>query len=68
LYAVFDFSDTKTPQQYWVARAFILLGDIYVDKQDMEQAKSTYESILNGYRNKTDDILDLVKKRLAAIE
>ena len=66
--AIFDFSDTKTPQQYWVARAFILLGDIYVGKNDIEQAKSTYESVLNGYRNKTDDILDIVKQRLAAIE
>ncbi|MCL2097406.1 MAG: tetratricopeptide repeat protein [Bacteroidales bacterium] len=66
--AVFVFSDTKTPHQYWVARAFILLGDIYVDKQDIEQAKSTYESILNGYRNKTDDILDTVEKRLASIQ
>jgi len=66
--AVFDFSDMKTPQQYWVARAFILLGDIYVDKGDIEQAKSTYNSVLNGYRNTTDDILDLVKQRLAAID
>jgi len=66
--AVFDFSDTKTPQQYWVARSFILLGDIYVDKQDIAQARSTYESILNGYRNKNDDILDIVKQRLAAIQ
>ena len=66
--SVFDFSDTKTPQQYWVARAFILLGDIYAAKNDIAQAKSTYNSVLNGYRNKSDDILDIVEKRLAAIE
>lgn len=66
--AVFDFSDRKTPHQYWVARAFILLGDIYFYREEVEQAKSTYNSVLNGYRNTTDDILDIVKQRLAAIE
>jgi len=66
--AIFDLSDSNTPQQYWVARGFIALGDIYVEQQDFEQAKETYNSVLKGYRVRDDGIIDSVQKRLDAIK
>ncbi len=66
--AVFDFSDTKTPQQYWVARSFIILGDIYLEKDNPEQARSTYNSVLDGYHTKDDGIINAVQQRLDAIK
>ncbi len=66
--AVFDLSESNTPQQYWVARGFIALGDIYVEQHNLEQARSTYESVLNGYHVKDDGIIESVQKRLDAIK
>lgn len=66
--AVFDLSGSKTPQQYWVARSFILLGDLYAGRQELEQAKATYESVRNNYKHKDDDIIATVEQRLAALE
>ncbi|MGN1210128.1 MAG: tetratricopeptide repeat protein, partial [Candidatus Cryptobacteroides sp.] len=62
---VYDFSDSGTGQTYWLARAFIVLGDSFVERDNYEQAKATYESILNGYNPETpDDIADTVTSRL----
>jgi len=63
---VYDFSDSETPQIYWLAKAFIVLGDSFVDKGDIEQARATYESILEGYQptGDADDVKEQVKMRL----
>ncbi len=66
--AVFELSESNTPQQYWVARGFIALGDIYVEQQNLEQAKSTYESVLNGYHVKDDGIIESVQQRLDTLK
>lgn len=64
----FDFSDdSQGYQQYWLAKAFIVLGDCYAEQGDLEQAKATFESILAGYDKKDDDILENVKLRLAKL-
>jgi len=64
---VFNFADSGTPYQYWVARGFILLADSYVKKNDSAQAKATYQSLLDGYQNTTDGIIDMVMERMAKI-
>lgn len=63
---VYDFSDSETPQIYWLAKAFIVLGDSFVDKGDIEQARATYESVLEGYQptGDADDVKEQVKMRL----
>ena len=63
---VYDFSDSETSQIYWLARAFIVLGDSFVDKGDIEQARATYESVLEGYQptGDADDVKEQVKMRL----
>jgi tetratricopeptide (TPR) repeat protein len=66
--AVFAFSEAKSKQPYWLARSFIILGDIYVAQNEIERAKATYNSILDEYAIKEDGIIDVVKTRLAAIQ
>ncbi len=46
--AIFAYSE-REPQAYWLAKAFILLGDVYVRKGDNFQARATYQSVADGY-------------------
>lgn len=65
----FNFSDSKTPQLYWLAKSFIVLGDAYVEQDNIEQAKATYRSIQQNYKPKNqDDILSTIKIRLDNID
>ncbi|MCM1502731.1 MAG: tetratricopeptide repeat protein [Bacteroidales bacterium] len=62
---VYAFSDAGTPWQYWLAKSFIVLGDAFADQGELEQAKATFESILDGYRpEKEDDVKDNVEFRI----
>jgi TolA-binding protein len=62
---VYDFSDSKTPQNYWLAKSFILLGDIYLARQDGFQARATYQSVVDGYSPADDGIVAEAKSRIA---
>lgn len=62
-----DFISKGTPHQYWLARAFILLADIYIYRKDDFQAKQYLLSLQANYPNK-DSILDLVQERLDGIQ
>ncbi|MDR1056838.1 MAG: tetratricopeptide repeat protein [Prevotellaceae bacterium] len=65
---VYNFSENKSANQYWLAKAFITLGDIYVQQKDYFQAKATYKSIIDGYPRKDDGIKDEATKRYSEIE
>ncbi len=66
---VFAFSDSNTPQTYWLAKSFILLGDSYAERENWEQAEATFKSILDSYKQKgKDDIAEQIKLRLSKIE
>jgi len=66
---VYAFSDSKTPQSYWLAKAYILLGDTFAERENWEQARATYNSILESYKPKIkDDIEEQIKMRLSRIE
>lgn len=62
---VYAFSDSKTPQNYWLAKAFILLGDIYMSRDDAFQARATYQSVVDGYSPADDGIVEEAKQRIA---
>ena len=66
----FKLSDSATPQTYWLAKSFIVLGDSYAERDEMEQAKATFESIRENYKpaDKDDDVLAQVEKRLAKLK
>ena len=62
---VYAFSDSKTPQNYWLAKAFILLGDIYMSRGDSFQARATYQSVVDGYSPADDGIIEEAKSKIA---
>lgn len=64
--AVFAFSE-REPDSYWLAKAFILLGDVYVRKGDNFQARATYQSVADGYTPADDGIVDEAKARIAKL-
>ncbi len=52
-----EFINTGTPHQYWLAKAFILLSDIYLSKNDNFQAKATLQSVIDNYEITDDGII-----------
>lgn len=59
--------DRETPEQeYWVVKAFVLLGDIYAKKGDLYQAKQTLQSIVENYSG-DEDLLAYAKNKLQNI-
>ena len=62
---VYELSDSKTPQNYWLAKAFILLGDIYMSRGDAFQARATYQSVADGYSPADDGIVEEAKSKIA---
>ncbi len=63
---VYDFSSKAGDQNYWRAKAFIVLGDSFAEKDNLTQARTTFQSIADGYESQgpEDDVLDNVKMRL----
>ncbi len=65
---IMDLVDKGTPHQYWLAKSFILLSDIYVAKKDDFQAKHTLKSLLENYPEKNDGIITEATRKLADVE
>ena len=64
---VFDFANKGTSHQYWLARCFIVLADIYESSGEYFQAKQYLQSIIENYQG-DDDIHGMVNERLASLE
>lgn len=64
---IYDFAKMNSPQQYWIAKGFILLSDIFHKRGDYFSAKHTLQSLLNNYMNETDGIKDIASDKLTAI-
>ena len=67
---VYAFSDAGSGQVYWLAKSFIVLGDSFVERDEYEQAKATFESVRDGYTpsGNEDDVMDNVEMRLRKLE
>jgi predicted Zn-dependent protease len=63
---VLDFAKMNTPHQYWLARSFILLADIYISQNNDFQAKQYLLSLQRNYKVK-DDIQEMISNRLASV-
>jgi len=66
---VYALSDANSSEAYWLARCYMVLGDAFAEQQQYNNARSIFESILNGYTASTedDDIISSVNMRLDAI-
>ena len=66
---VYAFSDKAGGQNYWLAKAFIVLGDNFAEQGNVSQARATFESIQSGYTSTgpQDDVLDQVNMRLSKL-
>ncbi len=54
----------STPQQYWLARAFILLADTYEKMGDKFTARQYLESLKANYQGGESDIQQMINERL----
>lgn len=66
-FEVFNFAEQNTPHQYWLAKSFILLADVYAQKDDFFQAKATLQSVLDGYSETSDGVIDLASTKLSEL-
>ena len=63
---VFAMSDNFSAYDYWVAKAFIALADVYVAKENFFQAKETLRSVIDNYKG--EDLKSEARKKLAEVE
>ncbi len=65
---VYEFADKGTPHAYWLAKSFLLLGDVYVSRGDLFQARATYQSVVDGYSGGDDGIVEQAKERIEGLD
>lgn len=63
---IHDFAKKNTPFQYWLARGFVLLSDIYIVQNNDFQAKQYLLSLQRNYKI-NDDIQEMINSRLNGI-
>ncbi len=63
---IISFASMNTPHPFWLAKSFLLLSDIYVERGDDFQAKQYLLSLQSNYKVQ-DEIQDLITQRLEAI-
>ena len=61
-----SFIAAGTTQQYWLARAFLLLADCYQRTGETYLAKQYVESLRDNYKGSEEDIQRMISERLAS--
>ena len=57
-----------TPQQYWLARAFLLLADCYHKQGETYVAQQYVESLRDNYKGNEADIAQMISDRLTSYQ
>jgi tetratricopeptide (TPR) repeat protein len=63
---IFDLSEKFSAFDFWVAKGFILLADVYTAQNDNFQAKHTLKSIIDNYEG--EDLKNIARQKLQKIE
>jgi hypothetical protein len=63
---IFELSENYASYDFWVAKGFLLLSDIYLAMDNEFQAKETLRSIIENYRG--PQLGEIAAKKLADIE
>ena len=63
---VFNISDHFSAYNYWVAKSFIALADVYVAKENFFQAKETLRSVIDNYKG--EDLKQEARIKLSEVE
>lgn len=64
---VFNFAERNTPHQFWLAKSFMILAQIYAKRDDFFQAKATLQSVIDGYTETNDGVIDEASKLLTQL-
>ena len=64
---VLDYISVSTPHSYWLARSFILLSDVYMQKEKNIEAKQYLLSLKQSYHG-AEDIAAMIETRLKKLE
>ncbi|MFW5644624.1 MAG: tetratricopeptide repeat protein [Bacteroidota bacterium] len=54
---VYEMIELNTPHQFWMGKTFLLLSEIFLEKDDVFQAAQTLESVINYYTSEGDGII-----------
>ena len=63
---IYQLSDQYSDFEYWVAKGFILLSDIYMVRNNSFQAEQTLKSIIDNYQG--EDLRQIAREKLKKIE
>jgi len=64
---IYDVIEQEPSYEYWLVKAFILSGDIFIKTDNLHQAKATLNSIVEGV-DVYPELVEEAKRRLAEIE
>jgi TolA-binding protein len=64
---VIEFTQQNSPHRFWLAKAFILLADIYIEKGEYFQATHILQSLLDNYTDETDGIKEEAREKQMTI-
>ena len=62
------FMKEGTPHEYWMARAVIVLADVYAAKGDKFSARQYLESLQANYKGSEADIASMISERMSALK
>jgi len=62
-----DVIKKKTASDYWIAKSYLLIADIYEAQGDWFQAKATLQSVIDNYKG-NDDIIPYARKEMEEVK